>query len=76
MTFAGYDPDQAGRFWERMTQRSAGRGRKPEILSDHPSDATRIAQIRQWTAHARAAQRAWKQGRIAPQAAKVTNLNP
>lgn len=74
MTFAGYDPDQAVRFWERMSQKSAGR-RKPEILSDHPSDATRIAQIRQWTAHARAAQRAWKQGRIAPQATKVQRVN-
>jgi predicted Zn-dependent protease len=70
MTFAGYDPEQAARFWERMTQRSAGRGRRPEILSDHPSDATRIAQIRQWTAHALAAKRAWKVGHIAPQ--KVT----
>jgi metalloendopeptidase OMA1, mitochondrial len=66
MTFAGYDPAQAVRFWERMSQKSAGQGKKPEILSDHPSDARRITQIRQWVAHAQAAQRAWKLGRIAP----------
>jgi len=65
MTFAGYDPEQAVVFWERLSQKSAGQGRPPEILSDHPSDARRIAQIRQWTAQAQAAQRAWKQGRIA-----------
>jgi metalloendopeptidase OMA1, mitochondrial len=66
MTFAGYDPDQAVRFWERMVRQSAGRGRPPEILSDHPSDAHRVAQIRQWGAHALAAKRAWKEGRVAP----------
>ena len=66
MTFAGYDPEQAVVFWERMGQASKGQGRPPEILSDHPSDAKRISQIRQWIAHAQAAQRAWKQGRIAP----------
>jgi len=66
MTFAGYEPAEAIRFWERMQQMSAGRGRPPEILSDHPSDAHRIAQIRQWATQAEAAKRAWKEGRIAP----------
>lgn len=68
MTFADYDPEQAVQFWERMQAISAGRGRPPEILSDHPSDARRIAQIRQWISQAQAAKQAWKQGRIAPAA--------
>ena len=42
MTFAGYDPDQAIAFWQRMERLSRGFN-PPEILSDHPSDAHRIA---------------------------------
>lgn len=66
MTFAGYDPNQAVQFWDRMQQLAAKRPHPPEILSDHPSDATRIAQIRRWVSSAQGAQRAWKEGRIAP----------
>lgn len=44
MTMAGYEPASAVRFWEKM---SAGGGAGvPEILSTHPSDAARIAEIR------------------------------
>jgi predicted Zn-dependent protease len=64
MTFAGYDPSQAVAFWERMMQLS-GHAHPPEILSDHPSDARRVNQIRQWSTQAVAALRAWKAGRIA-----------
>ena len=64
MTFAGYDPAQAVTFWERMVNRS-GRHGPPEILSDHPSDAHRVNQIRQWNTQAVAGYRAWKEGRIA-----------
>jgi predicted Zn-dependent protease len=64
MTFAGYDPAQAVKFWERMVNRSS-RGAMPEILSDHPSDAHRVNQIRQWNTQAVAGYRAWKEGRIA-----------
>jgi predicted Zn-dependent protease len=43
---AGYDPQVAVSFWQRMSQLS---GNKPaEFLSDHPSDATRIRQIQGW----------------------------
>ena len=39
---AGYDPRVAIAFWERMAA-SAGNGQKPpELLSTHPSDETRI----------------------------------
>jgi metalloendopeptidase OMA1, mitochondrial len=65
MAFAGYDPEEAVRFWDRMAQASRG-GRVPEVLSDHPSDANRVAQIRQWVNSARAAKQAYDAGRIAP----------
>jgi predicted Zn-dependent protease len=66
MTFAGYDPEDAVRFWERMEKLSAGHGAPPEILSDHPSDAHRIAQLKQWVPKARAAKKAYDEGHIAP----------
>ena len=43
MTIAGYNPDVAVGFWQKM---SAGSGGKtPEFMSTHPSDARRIADI-------------------------------
>ncbi len=45
MTMAGYNPDVAVGFWQKM---SAGKsGTTPEFMSTHPSDATRIADIEQ-----------------------------
>jgi predicted Zn-dependent protease len=66
MTFAGYEPEQAIRFWEHMQQAGAGHVHPPEILSDHPSDGKRLAQLKQWVSHAQAAKLAWSEGRIAP----------
>jgi predicted Zn-dependent protease len=44
MAMAGYDPNVAVPFWERM---AAGGGAKPpEFMSTHPSDATRIADLK------------------------------
>jgi len=65
MTFAGYDPRQGVAFWEAMTEKSGG-GSVPEILSDHPSDAHRVAQMKVWAVRAHDALLAWKAGRIEP----------
>ena len=43
---AGYDPQVAVGFWQRMAADS--NNQRSEFLSDHPSDATRIKQIQGW----------------------------
>ena len=43
---AGYDPQVAVAFWQRMA--AASNNQRSEFLSDHPSDATRIKQIQGW----------------------------
>ncbi len=48
MAKAGYNPHAARDLWIRMAQASKGRGRPPEFLSTHPSEATRIKQIEAW----------------------------
>jgi predicted Zn-dependent protease len=47
MARAGYDPHQALAFWKRMQRASQGQ-EPPEFLSDHPSDAHRVARVRGW----------------------------
>jgi len=42
MGLAGYDPHVAVNFWKKM---SAAGTEQPELLSTHPSDANRIAEI-------------------------------
>ncbi len=43
---AGYDPQAAVSFWQRMA--ASSKNQTAEFLSDHPSDATRIKQIQGW----------------------------
>ena len=42
---AGYDPQVAVNFWQRMASQGTGSN---SLFSDHPSDATRIQQIQGW----------------------------
>ena len=48
---AGYDPQTAVTFWQRMA--ASKTNTTSEVLSDHPSDATRISQIQGWLPEAR-----------------------
>lgn len=43
---AGYDPSYAVSFWQRMAAGKQSGG--SDVLSDHPSDAKRIVNIKKW----------------------------
>ncbi len=47
MAMAGYDPSYAPEFWERMKSLN-NTPKPPEFLSTHPSDETRIANLKKW----------------------------
>ena len=47
---AGYDPQVAISFWQRMAAQSSGSG---GLFSDHPSDETRIKNIQGWMSEAK-----------------------
>jgi len=51
MSIAGYNPDEAVPFWQRMS--ALGGSGTPEFLSTHPSDATRIKQLQGWIPEAK-----------------------
>ena len=51
MIIAGYNPEEAISFWERMSRLGGG---VPQFLSTHPSGDTRISDIRRWIPESRA----------------------
>jgi predicted Zn-dependent protease len=44
MSMAGYNPEEAIPFWQRMAAKSSGK-KTPQFLSTHPSDETRIKKL-------------------------------
>jgi len=56
MARAGYDPEQAVKFWQRFKDYSAQRGgdSTPTFLRTHPTDDLRIEQIKKWLPEAKA----------------------
>lgn len=46
MAIAGYNPDEASKLWERMKGNSGGQA-PPELLSTHPSNDSRIANLKE-----------------------------
>jgi len=46
MALAGYDPSKSIEFWERMSK--ANGTQIPQWLSSHPSDQTRINELKAW----------------------------
>jgi predicted Zn-dependent protease len=49
---AGYDPNAAVPFWERMAAATKSGSKPPEFLSTHPSDETRIQKVREYAKEA------------------------
>lgn len=45
MAMAGYNPEHAVSFWQRMASAKSQANSTPEFMSTHPSDARRVADI-------------------------------
>ncbi len=53
MALAGYNPEESIAFWERMSASNTTQA-PPEFMSTHPSDATRIADLKKLIPEAKA----------------------
>ncbi|HLP17862.1 MAG TPA: M48 family metallopeptidase [Bacteroidota bacterium] len=53
MAMAGYDPNKAVEFWDRMSKQAGGQ-KPPEFMSTHPADETRIENLKKWAPEAMA----------------------
>lgn len=51
MAIAGYNPEKAVSFWTKMSQ--ASNANAPEIMSTHPSDGNRIAELQKFMPEAK-----------------------
>jgi predicted Zn-dependent protease len=47
MAMAGYNPEKAPAFWERMSAKSGG-GQPPVFISSHPSHETRVNDLKNY----------------------------
>jgi len=56
MARAGYDPEEAVKFWQRFSDfnKQAGADSTPSFLRTHPLDDVRIKQLQQWMPEAKA----------------------
>jgi predicted Zn-dependent protease len=55
MARAGYDPEEAVKFWKRFAEyNKAQGGAPPAFLRTHPLDETRIKQLNEWMPQAKA----------------------
>ena len=54
MAKAGYDPEEAVRFWERFAAANKGQPQGFELLRTHPVDSKRIADLKGWMPEAKA----------------------
>jgi predicted Zn-dependent protease len=43
---AGYDPAEGAAFWERFSRATGAGGKPPEFMSTHPSDTSRIENLK------------------------------
>ncbi len=68
MAKAGYDPEEAVRFWERFSASHQSAGGPPAFLRTHPVDEKRIADLKALMPQAQALFRAAKGAGAAPEA--------
>lgn len=52
MAKAGYNPQEAPRFWQRMEEQEGGGSRPPEFLSTHPHPQNRIRKLNDYMSEA------------------------